>query len=291
LKENTASDLLRERIIFFGADVTHPAPGDKMSPSVAAVVASIDPSHTTYSASISVQQHRIEIIQNMENLALKHIQKYYRSNQYLPRRIIFYRDGTGEGQFREVMSREVMAIREACKKIPDGPVQKYCKEWNKTKYEPGITFIMVRKRHHTRFDCKDYKDRCGKSGNVPAGTVVDTTVVHPFEFDFFLCSHQGLQGTSRPAHYHVIHDDNDFSSDTIQQLSNELCYIYARSTTSVGMVAPAYYAHLVAFRARYYLSQYGFDSTMSSTSSLSEKDIEEMQGKVNIHAEMQMCFI
>merc|ERR1712110_1331260 len=90
-----------------------------MSPSVAAVVASIDPSHTTYSASISVQQHRIEIIQNMENLALKHIQQYYRSNQYLPRRIIFYRDGTGEGQFREVVLREVMAIREACKKIPE----------------------------------------------------------------------------------------------------------------------------------------------------------------------------
>jgi hypothetical protein len=29
---------------------------------------------------------------------------------------------------------------------------------------------------------------------VLAGTVVDTAICHPYEFDFFLCSHGGLQG-------------------------------------------------------------------------------------------------
>lgn len=33
----------------------------------------------------------------------------------------------------------------------------------------------------------------GKSGNVPAGTTVDSTITHPSEFDFYLCSHAGIQ--------------------------------------------------------------------------------------------------
>lgn len=33
-----------------------------------------------------------------------------------------------------------------------------------------------------------------------------------------------LQGTSRPAHYHVLWDENNFSADEIQSLTNNLCY-------------------------------------------------------------------
>lgn len=37
------------------------------------------------------------------------------------------------------------------------------------------------------------KKQIGKSGNIPAGTTVDTSITHPFEFDFYLCSHAGIQ--------------------------------------------------------------------------------------------------
>lgn len=50
-----------------------------------------------------------------------------------------------------------------------------------------------------------------RSGNCRAGTVVDTDIVHPLEFDFYLQSHGGLKGTSRSAHYHVLHDENAFT--------------------------------------------------------------------------------
>jgi len=33
----------------------------------------------------------------------------------------------------------------------------------------------------------------GKSGNIPAGTTVDNGITHPTEFDFYLCSHAGIQ--------------------------------------------------------------------------------------------------
>lgn len=93
------------------------------------------------------------------------------------------------------MNHELRAIREACVKLELG-------------YQPGITFIAVQKRHHTRLFCADKKDQMGKSGNIPAGTTVDDVITHPTEFDFYLCSHAGIQGTSRPSHYHVLWDDN-----------------------------------------------------------------------------------
>ena len=39
-----------------------------------------------------------------------------------------------------------------------------------------------------------------------AGTVVDKAIVHQVEFGFFLNSHAGIQGSSRPTHYHVLID-------------------------------------------------------------------------------------
>lgn len=72
------------------------------------------------------------------------------------------------------------AIREACIKLEGD-------------YKPGITFIVVQKRHHTRLFCADKKEQSGKSGNIPAGTTVDVGITHPTEFDFYLCSHQGIQ--------------------------------------------------------------------------------------------------
>ena len=32
------------------------------------------------------------------------------------------------------------------------------------------------------------------------------------------------QGTSRPAHYHVLWDENKFTADGLQSLTNNLCY-------------------------------------------------------------------
>ena len=73
---------------------------------------------------------------------------------------------------------------------------------------PKITVIVVGKRHHVRFFPISMKDR---SGNCPAGTVVDRDVTNPAEFDFYLQSHGGLLGTSRPAHYNVLLDENKFT--------------------------------------------------------------------------------
>ena len=85
------------------------------------------------------------------------------------------------------------------------------------------------------------------------GTVIDVDIVHPFHFDFFLCSHEGIKGTSRPAHYHVLYDDSEFTSDTLQCFTFALCHLYARCARSVSYPPPTYYAHHAAMRARHHV--------------------------------------
>ncbi|XP_034314005.1 protein argonaute-2-like isoform X3 [Crassostrea angulata] len=251
--------VFREPVIFLGANVTHPPAGDKLKPSIAAVVGSMDAHPSRYSSTVRVQQHRQEIIQELSSMVRELLIHFYKATRFKPTRIIFYRDGVSEGQFQQVLQHELRAVREACMKLELG-------------YQPGITFIVVQKRHHTRLFCADRKDQIGRSGNIPAGTTVDVGITHPTEFDFYLCSHAGIQGTSRPSHYHVLWDDNRFNADELQTLTYQLCHTYVRCTRSVSIPAPAYYAHLVAFRARYHLVEKEHDSGEGSRHSDNSED-------------------
>ncbi|KAI9272608.1 Piwi domain-containing protein [Sporodiniella umbellata] len=239
--------------IIFGADVTHPAPGDMNRPSVAALCASMDARASRYASAIRVQANRTEIIADLANMVKELLKAFYQSCGQKPERMIFYRDGVSEGQFKQVMDSEVAAIRAACSSLDKG-------------YNPAITFVVVQKRHHARFFPIDQRD-ADRTGNCMPGTVVDTDIVHPFEFDFYLQSHAGLQGTSRPTHYHVLHDDNKFTSDSLQELTYRMCYIYGRATRAVSLVPAAYYADLVAARARFHRRNEDWSETDATSES------------------------
>ncbi|XP_003368423.1 conserved hypothetical protein [Trichinella spiralis] len=73
----------------------------------------------------------------------------------------------------------------------------YCfSRWNIER--PLITFIVVQKRHHARLVCYDKAAARGRGKNIPLGTVIDRVGTSLDEYDFFLGSHHGIQGTSRP---------------------------------------------------------------------------------------------
>ncbi|KAI8851976.1 Piwi domain-containing protein [Chytridium lagenaria] len=221
--------------MIMGADVTHPPPGADGGVSIAAVAASMDSKFAEYRAAIRVQPPRKEIIGDLGGM-FRELGNQFREKAggRSPQRVIFYRDGVSEGQFAEVALHEVQSLKKAFRELG---------------VDIKLTFVVVNKRHGTRFFVKDPAD-ADRSGNIPPGTVVDTGIVHPFEFDFFLNSHPGLQGTSRAAHYHVLYDENKFNPDDLQEITYRMCYLYARATRAVSIVPPAYYAHLVAARAR-----------------------------------------
>ncbi|KAI9364457.1 Piwi domain-containing protein [Zopfochytrium polystomum] len=230
--------------IVFGADVTHPAPGSASNQSIAALVGSMDAQCSRYAAAIRVQKGRQEVIQDLASMAVELLKTFYQTCGAKPERILFYRDGVSEGQFADVLRAEVEAIRTACSTLEIG-------------YRPTLTFVVVQKRHHARF-FPIRKEDSDRSGNVLPGTVIESGITHPSEFDFYLCSHPGLQGTSKPTHYHVLHDENRFSPDSLQELTYRLCYLYCRATRSVSVCPPAYYAHLVAARARFHATGEGW---------------------------------
>ncbi|CAG8640857.1 6105_t:CDS:10, partial [Ambispora gerdemannii] len=250
LLPNQVSFISEKPTIIMGADVTHPAPGSIGRPSIAAVCGSLDPKATKYSAAIRVQAGRTEIIADLANMVKELLKNFYKASGKKPERILFYRDGVSEGQFEHVLNREIEAIKDACKSLD-------------ATYNPKVTFVVVQKRHHARFFPIDQKDS-ERSGNCLPGTVVESGITHPFEFDFYLQSHSGLQGTSRPCHYHVICDENFFTPDSLQTLSYNLCYLYARCTRSVSLVTPVYYAHLVCSRARFHSKDDNFSEFTDS---------------------------
>ena len=178
--------VFKQPVIIFGADVTHPSPTENGIPSIAAVVASMDVNAAKYHARVRVQKHERsggaqEIINDLAVMVKELLLDFYKETKgWKPKRIIFYRDGVSEGQFDQVFVHEVRAVQEACEMLDK-------------EYHPQITFIVVQKRHHTRLFCEDIRDASGEEQNVPPGTTVDTGITHPYEFDFYLCSHYGIK--------------------------------------------------------------------------------------------------
>ncbi|RWS23880.1 Protein argonaute-3-like protein [Leptotrombidium deliense] len=249
-------------VIVFGADVTHSAPanvleksltattgGESFDASIAAVVGTTDQDFFSYYTEVKVQRkERQEMITQLASMMQPIIQNYYmKNNKNLPENIVFYRDGVSEGQFFSVLKSEVAQMDDMFKKIS---------AIVKRPYNPKVTFIVVQKRHHTRLRPQFEKDGTGKARNIPPGTVVDTQITHPRDFDWFMASHEGLQGTSRPTHYYVLRDDNRFTTDELTEMTYHLCYTYAKATRSVSIPSPVYYAHLAAFRARDHIMTY-----------------------------------
>ncbi|CAI2354566.1 unnamed protein product [Caenorhabditis sp. 36 PRJEB53466] len=251
--------LVDQPTMVVGIDVTHPTQAEmRMNmPSVAAIVANVDLLPQSYGANVKVQKKCRESVVYLLDAIRERIITFYRHTKQKPARIIVYRDGVSEGQFSEVLREEIQSIRTACLAIAED-------------FRPPITYIVVQKRHHARIFCKFPVDMVGKAKNVPPGTTVDTGIVSPEGFDFYLCSHYGVQGTSRPARYHVLLDECKFTADEIQSITYGMCHTYGRCTRSVSIPTPVYYADLVATRARCHVKRkLGLVDSLDDTNSLS----------------------
>ncbi|RGB37298.1 Piwi domain-containing protein [Rhizophagus diaphanus] len=186
-----------EPTMLMGAVITHPSPDDSESPSYATLCGSVNTKASRYITSIRVQPGGTEIITDLANMVKELLKTFYQICGRNPKKILFYRNGVSESQFMKVRECELTAIKDACQSL-------------EAKFKPTITFVVVQKRHHTRFFPIQGADR---TGNCFPGTVVDMNITHPLEFDFYLLSHAGLHGTSRPTHYHVLYDQNGFDAN------------------------------------------------------------------------------
>lgn len=183
ISDQVTSKFLNEQAcLVLGIDVTHPTQQEEAigMPSVAAVVGNVDMLPQCFGANVKVQRRCRESVVYVTSAIRDRILAFQAQTSRFPERIIVYRDGVSEGQFAEVLREELHGIKAACGMIA-------------ADYNPPVTHIVVQKRHHARMFCDNPRDTIGRAKNIPPGTVFDTEVVSPGSFDFFLCSHFGIQ--------------------------------------------------------------------------------------------------
>jgi eukaryotic translation initiation factor 2C len=222
-----------------GIDTSHAEPGANKK-SMAAVVGSINGQASQYAAHISAQASRVEVVEALTD-AMSALLATFKSKNHgrLPEHIIVYRDGVGDGQFEEVLAKELPCIREALALHGD----LICK----------IAFVVCQKRHHTRLV---YEDAPGNYVNVCPGLCVDgsgreKSITSAVYNEFYLNSHTAIQGTAKSCKYSLLHDDIGMKIAELELLTYWSCYLYTRCNRSVSLATPCYYAHWASRRAKY----------------------------------------
>jgi eukaryotic translation initiation factor 2C len=220
--------------MMIGVDVSHAAPGSPVA-SMAAMTMSIDRETTRYAASCDTNGYRVEMLteDNVKRLMGNLYTQWTAQGNGAPGHVYYFRDGVAESQYIHVLNQEVAPIR----------------AWFKAKnITPKFTVVVATKRHHIRI----FPAQGDRNQNPFPGTLVETEVTHPFQWDFYLCSHAAIQGTARPVHYTVIMDEAKCQPNQLQRLIYAQCYQYIRSTTPVSLHPAVYYAHLASNRARFH---------------------------------------
>lgn len=155
-----------------------------------------------------------------------------------------YRDGISEGQFSECLNRELTQIKDGIELV--GAVDPHTGECIK------VAFIVCTKRHNTRMFSETapgtVRNIC--PGLVLDGTGGDSAVVSSVLNEFYLNSHETIQGTAKPTRYTLLFDEIGFKTSELEMLTYWSTYLYCRCNRSVGIATPAYYAHWAAFRGK-----------------------------------------
>lgn len=260
----------QNKTMVVGIDVTHPSPGSSSNaPSVSAMVASIDKFLGQWPATLRIQRARQENVEDLTEMLKSRLNLWKTRGNHndFPENILIYRDGVSEGQYNMVLSQELPHLRRACEQVyPTADTRRGL---------PRFTVIICGKRHKTRF-YPTTEQGCDRSGNTKPGTIVDRGVTEARSWDFFLQAHAALQGTARPCHYYIVHDEifrqiyaksipPPFQNiaDIVEDLTHNMCYLFGRATKAVSLCPPAYYADLACERARCYLASL-FDTPLPS---------------------------
>lgn len=257
-----------------GIDVTHPSPdSSKRAPSIAGVVANYDRYLCQWPASLRRQEGRVEMVNQLADMISERLDMWKRKNaNRLPNKVIVYRDGVSEGQFKLVLEQELPGFQAA-----------FTKHYGDKRKWPKMAIIVVSKRHHTRFYPSRSDQASDRTFNPKAGTVVDRGVTDAFLYDFFLQAHHGLQGTARPARYVVILDELNFQANQLETFTHNMCYLFNRATKAVSICPPAYYADLLCERARMYL----FNTLYEGLGPGFEDDAGESEWNGTIHPDVK----
>jgi eukaryotic translation initiation factor 2C len=224
------------KTLIIGADVSHAAPGVNDQGSMACLTFSQDQTFTRYAAAVETNGDRQEIIMKstMRSLIDKQIRTWFSHHHgRVPDKILYFRDGVSNEQYRQVISQEVRDIKEFFSDNFGG-------------VQVNMAVVVATKRHHIRF----FPEKGDRNGNPLPGTIVEQGCTDPNDFDWYCCSHVAIKGTARPVHYYCLMDEIGLEHEALQQFIFEHSFQYMRSTTPVSIFPAIYYAHLASNRGK-----------------------------------------
>lgn len=99
-----------------------------------------------YHLSRRLQPSGIKIIEDLENMVFEQLIKYGERVGFLPKKIMYLRNGTNEPTFLQSLEYEFIAIKRACLRIY-------------ANFQPAITMVVVNK-HQPRKMFMNYKYKC-----------------------------------------------------------------------------------------------------------------------------------
>ncbi|CAF4800502.1 unnamed protein product [Rotaria sp. Silwood1] len=218
--------------MFFGIGYTHIAFSFQRA-SVAYICGSTYSTNSKYSIRLLKQvapKEKISysIIRDLHIYVGELIREFFQHNLRLPNKLVFYQVDLGNESFQTILDHELKTIEGACQELY-GHNQ-----------VPRICFVLVKQCHNTRFFTWDEKSNRAK--NIPPGTVIDTDIVSPNGFHFYLNSDAPIQGTAKPMLYQVLCNEIGFTSNEIQILTHYLCHTDAGCTNTIAEPLPIYYA-------------------------------------------------
>ncbi|XP_006147405.1 piwi-like protein 1 [Tupaia chinensis] len=215
-------DMPLKLAMIVGIDCYHDTTAGRRS--IAGFVASINEGMTRWFSRCVFQDRGQELVDGLKVCLQAALRAWNSCNEYMPSRIVVYRDGVGDGQLKTLVSYEVPQLLDCLKSIGRS-------------YNPRLTVIVVKKRVNARF----FAQSGGRLQNPLPGTVIDVEVTRPEWYDFFIVSQAVRSGSVSPTHYNVIYDSSGLKPDHIQRLTYKLCHGVIR------VPAPCQYAHKLAF--------------------------------------------
>ena len=144
---------------------------------------------------------------------------YNKVNGGLPGVVLIYRNGGNLKQKEKLFQEELTVFKRMfCGNVNEGGFQ--------DNYIPIYNYIVVNKKTELKFFQVKKENHHTQINNPQNGTVIDTDVVHPDFYEFYLQPQYVNSGTATPVHYHCLFDSTKMPFEKLESITYMQTYYY-----------------------------------------------------------------
>lgn len=253
-----------DNVLAIGVGVSHPPPGTKfalhnkgmLNPQVLGFAYNGKEEQEFYGDFLLSPggQDTFAPIEDIVSIAITGYKKFH--GDVNPKRVIVFRSGASEGNHGPIMAYEVPLALAACQSFS---------------LKIQLIYIAVSKDHTFRFFNQNLHSLTSSSSNntgtsvmsgssrssarpcdlnVGPGLMIDSYVTNPACKQFFLNSHNTLQGSAKTPLYTVLYDDSKSTMTSLEEMTYNLCHLHQIVGLTTSLPTPLYVANEYAKRGR-----------------------------------------